>query len=126
MAKRVPKDKKAAKELLNVILEAADEKKAQDIVALNLTSFEQRVCDYYVICNADTSVQIESIVDNIQVQTKKQLNDAPFAIEGKQNAYWVIIDYVNVVVHVMQTQAREYYDLEKLWADAEVIKYNEV
>ncbi|HOU98773.1 MAG TPA: ribosome silencing factor [Bacteroidales bacterium] len=122
MAKRICKDKKTAQELLNIIIEAADEKKAQNIVALDLTPFETRVCDYFVICHADTTIQIESIVENIQVKTKKELNDAPFSVEGKQNSYWVILDYVNIVVHVMQTQAREYYELEKLWADAAIVK----
>lgn len=126
MAKRIRKDKKNAQELLNIILEAADEKKAQNIVALDLTPLDTRVCDYFVICNADTTTQIESIVQHIQVKTKKEMNDAPFSVEGKQNAYWVIIDYVNVVVHVMQTQAREYYELEKLWADAAIVKQSNV
>lgn len=122
MAKRIRKDKKTAQELLNIIIEAADEKKAQNIVALDLTPFETRVCDYFVICSADTTTHIESIVENIQVKTKKEMNDAPFSVEGKQNSYWVILDYVNIVVHVMQTQAREYYELEKLWADAAIVK----
>lgn len=120
------KKNNATKELLNVIVEAADEKKAQNIVIINLASFDQRICDYFVICNADNKIQIESIVENIKVKTKKQLNDSPFSIEGEQNAYWVILDYIDIVVHVMQTQAREYYELEKLWADAELIKFNEV
>ena len=126
MAKRIRKDKKTALKLLNIILEAVDEKKAQNIVALDLTRIETRVCDYFVICHADTTTQIESIVENIQVKTKKELNEAPYSVEGKQNAYWVILDYVNIVVHVMQTQAREYYELEKLWADALIVKLNNV
>ncbi|MGQ9845976.1 MAG: ribosome silencing factor [Bacteroidales bacterium] len=126
MAKRIRKNKKIAQELLNTILEAVDEKKAQNVVVLDLTPIETRVCDYFVICNADTTTQIESIVQNIQVKTKKELNEAPYSVEGEQNAYWVIIDYVNIVVHVMQTQAREYYELEKLWADALVVKLNNV
>lgn len=126
MVKRIRKSKKTAFELLNIILEAVDEKKAQNIIALDLTHIETRVCDYFVVCHADTTTQIESIVQNIQVKTKKELNEAPYSVEGKQNAYWVILDYVNIVVHVMQTQAREYYELEKLWADALVIKLNNV
>lgn len=126
MAKRIRKDKKTALKLLNIILEAVDEKKAQNFVALDLTRIETRVCDYFVICHADTTTQIESIVENIQVKTKKELNEAPYSVEGKQNAYWVILDYVNIVVHVMQTQAREYYELEKLWADALIVKLNNV
>jgi len=126
MAKRILKNRKNTKDLLAVILEAADEKKAQNIIAINLSSFESRVSDYFIICSADTTVQIESIVENIQVKTKKELNEAPFSVEGKQNAYWIILDYINIVVHVMQTQAREYYEIEKLWADAEIITYNAV
>jgi ribosome-associated protein len=122
MAKKINKNKKLTKELLKVIVESADEKKANDIITIDLTKIDTRVCDYFVICSADSNTQIESIVENIQVKTKQALKEAPFSVEGKKNAYWVIIDYIHIVVHVMQTQAREYYNLEGLWADAELQK----
>lgn len=114
------------KDLLSTIIEAADEKKAYDITVIDLKKFDQRITDYFVICHADTNVHLESIVQNIEVKTKKLLNEVPFSIEGLQNAYWIILDYINIVVHVMQSEARQYYELEKLWADAEIYKITEI
>ncbi len=122
MAKKTSKEKKQIGELIDVIVLAADEKKANDIVTIDLTQFDTRVCDYFIICSADSSTQLESIVQNIQIKTKQSLKEAPFSTEGRKNAFWVIIDYIQVVVHVMQTQAREYYNLEGLWADASLHK----
>lgn len=122
MAKKTSKENKQVGELIDVIVLAADEKKANDIVTIDLTQLETRVCDYFIICSADSSTQMESIVQNIQVKTKQFLKESPFSTEGRKNAFWVIIDYIQVVVHVMQTQAREYYNLEGLWADASLQK----
>ncbi len=122
MAKKI---KKAQSSLLNVILEEADEKKAEDIITIDLSTIDTRVSDYFVICSASSAIQVESIVHNIESKVKTFIGEKPYSIEGLQNAYWVILDYISIVVHVMQTQAREYYELEKLWADALITKYNE-
>jgi len=124
MGERVKKDYK--KDLLTTIIEAIDEKKAQDIVVLNLSNISSRICDYFVICTGTSNIHVESIVSHVELKVKKILGEYPFSIEGLENAYWVILDYINVVVHVMQPQARGYYELEKLWADAELTKINTV
>jgi ribosome-associated protein len=121
MAKKTKKEKR---NLIDVVIEAADEKKAYDFTIIDLSNINGRICDYFVICSATSSIQVESIVNNIELKVKKELKQLPYSIEGLKNAYWVILDYIDIVVHVMQQQAREYYELEKLWADTEIKKFN--
>ncbi len=121
MAKKTVIEKRNLK---NIIVEAADEKKSFDITIIDLSKINGRICDFFVICSATSSIHVESIVNNIEQKVKQELNETPYSIEGLKNAYWVILDYINIVVHVMQQQAKEYYELEKLWADAEITKLN--
>ena len=96
------------------------EKKAKDIVTLNLKGIEKSVCDYYVICHADSNTQVDAIAKNVDGLIKKKLGEDPWHTEGFQNAEWILLDYVNIVVHVMQKEFRDFYGIERLWADAEV------
>ncbi|MCX7955183.1 MAG: ribosome silencing factor [Bacteroidales bacterium] len=130
MAKKVVKKNnkgvkrlKEKKDILKLITEAAEEKKAENILTLDLRKFENRICDYFVICSGKNRIHIETIVDHIKQKIKTEINENPHHIEGLQNAYWVILDYIRVVIHVMQNSAREYYRLEDLWKDAKVIEY---
>jgi ribosome-associated protein len=81
-----------------------------------------RVCDYYIITQADSSTQVNAIADSVREMVKKTIGERPYHSEGFQNSEWILIDYVNVVVHVFQSHIREFYNLEALWADAEVTK----
>ncbi len=108
--------------LIQVIIEAADEKKAHNIVNIDLSKIESRICDSFIICSAPTSIQVETIANHIEQKVKQITGEKPYSIEGLPNAYWVILDYIHVVVHVMQQQAREYYELEKLWSDAVITR----
>ena len=81
---------------------------------------EQPVCDYFIVCNGTSNTQVAAIVNSIQKTVSKKLKDKPWHVEGMQNAEWVLMDYVNVVVHVFQKHIREYYDIESLWGDAKV------
>lgn len=123
MAKKI---KTKSQSLSDVIIEAADEKKAQDIVSIDLSNIESRICDSFIICSAPTAIQVETIANHIEQKVKQTTGEKPYSVEGLQNAYWVILDYIHVVVHVMQQQAREYYELEKLWSDAVITKPNVV
>lgn len=120
--KTVRKKKKIdnADALLELIIEAMQEKKAKDIVTLNLKGIEKSVCDYYVICHAESNTQVEAIAKNVDGLVKKKLGEDPWHTEGFQNAEWILLDYVNIVVHVMQKEFRDFYGIERLWADAEV------
>jgi ribosome-associated protein len=108
-------------ELVNVITKSMEAKKASKIVTLNMSKLDKSICEAFVICNADSGVQVRAITDNIEDEVYKQLNVSAWRRQGDENALWVILDYGSVVVHVFRTETREYYNLENLWADAEII-----
>lgn len=105
--------------LADAVVEGILEKKGKNITVMNLQSIHNRVCDYFIICQADSSTQVKAIADSIEEVVRKQTGDKPYHAEGFENSEWILIDYVNVVVHVFQTHIREFYNLEALWADAE-------
>ncbi len=105
--------------LIEQIIEGMREKKASKIVLMNLTNLSNRVCDYFVVCNADNMKQVSAIADSVEDFTTRQCEEKPWHVEGLQNSQWVLMDYVNVVVHVFNTEAREFYGIENLWADAD-------
>ncbi len=105
-------------QLITQILKGIEEVKGNDINILDLRDIENTVCNYFVICNGTSNTQVNAIVNSIQKTVSKELKDKPWHIEGSENAEWVLIDYVNVVVHVFQKHIREFYDIEGLWGDA--------
>lgn len=119
--KQVPKEE--AEALIETIIEGIREKKGKDIVCLDLRELNHRVSDYFVICHADNTRQVVAIADSVEDFTTRNLNEKPWHVEGLQNANWVLMDYINVVVHVFHTEARDFYGIEKLWADARTIQY---
>ena len=107
-----------SKILCDSIVEGMQENKAEDIVVLDLRKIENAVCDFFVICNGDSSTQVDGIGSSILRHTRKELSERPWNIEGKNNKEWILLDYVSVVAHVFYKETREFYDLEDLWADA--------
>jgi len=105
-------------QLIAQILKGIEEVKGNDIDILDLREIENTVCDYFIICNGTSNTQVNAIVNSVQKTVSKALQDKPWHIEGSENAEWVLMDYVNVVVHVFQKHIREYYDIESLWGDA--------
>lgn len=110
--------KNGADELIALILQGIEEVKGNDINILDLREIENTVCDYFIICNGTSNTHVNAIVGSIQKTVSKAIKDKPWHVEGEDNAEWVLMDYVNVVVHVFQKQIREYYDIEGLWGDA--------
>ncbi|WP_224483542.1 ribosome silencing factor [Robertkochia aurantiaca] len=110
----------SADQLITFILKGIEEVKGKDVNILDLRDIENTVCDYFIICNGTSNTQVNAIVNSIQKTVSKELKDKPWHVEGTDNAEWVLIDYVNVVVHVFQKHIREYYDIEGLWGDAKV------
>lgn len=104
--------------LIATILSGIEDVKGEDINILDLRDIENTVCDYFIICEGKSNTQVNAIVNSIQKKVSKELKDKPWHIEGEDNAEWVLMDYVNVVVHVFQKHTREYYDIESLWGDA--------
>lgn len=105
-------------QLITVILGGIEDVKGKDIRILDLRELENTVCDYFIICEGTSNTQVNAIVNSVQKKVSKELKDHPWHIEGNDNAEWVLMDYVNVVVHVFQKHIRHYYDIESLWGDA--------
>lgn len=114
-----------ADELVDSIIFGMQEKKGQDIVLIDLRDTDGAVCDYFVICHGDSDTQVKSIAQSVEREVKKKVKERPWNSEGGDNSQWLLLDYVNVVVHIFYREAREFYNIEDLWADAktEHIKY---
>ncbi|VAW27255.1 Ribosomal silencing factor RsfA [hydrothermal vent metagenome] len=106
--------------LIAVILKAIDEVKGLDIQLLDLREIENTVCDYFIISTGTSNTHVNAISSAIQKQVGKLSKEKPWHVEGEGNAEWILIDYVNVVVHVFQKHIRDYYDIESLWGDAKI------
>lgn len=105
-------------QLIAQIIKGIEEVKGNNIEILDLRAIDNTVCDYFVICNGTSNTQVNAIVNSIQKIVSKALKDKPWHVEGSDNAEWVLMDYISVVVHVFQKHIREYYDIESLWGDA--------
>jgi ribosome-associated protein len=112
------KEKISTDQLISTILSGIEDVKGKAINILDLRAIENTVCDYFIICEGTSNTQVNAIVNSIQKKVSKELKDHPWHVEGSDNAEWVLLDYVNVVVHVFQKHIREYYDIESLWGDA--------
>jgi ribosome-associated protein len=108
----------SADQLISAIISGIEDVKGKEINILDLRDIENTVCDYFIICEGTSNTQVNAIVNSIQKKVSKELKDHPWHVEGADNAEWVLIDYVNVAVHVFQKHIREYYDIEGLWGDA--------
>ena len=109
--------------LIETIVQGIQDKKGKDIVSLDLTGFDGAICSHFVVCNADSTAQVAAIADGIEEKVYETLKESPWRVEGKQTGLWVALDYVDVIVHIFQSDLRDYYRLEELWADAPMIKY---
>ena len=106
--------------LLTNIIKGIEEVKGNDIDILDLRAIDNSACDYFVICNGNSNTQVSAIVNSVQKTVSKEIKDKPWHVEGMENAEWVLMDYVNIVVHVFQKNIREYYNIESLWGDAKI------
>jgi ribosome-associated protein len=104
--------------MLDSIVKGIEEKKGNDIQIFDLREIGYAVCDYFVICNADSGTQVDAIAYSVEHEVKENTGRSPWKSEGFENREWILVDYSNIVVHVFQTQIREFYKLERLWADA--------
>ena len=107
-------------ELITLIIAGIEDIKGQNINILDLRSIENSVCEYFVICDGNSNTQVNASVNSIQKKVSKSAHEKPYQIEGEDNAEWVLMDYINIVVHVFQKHKREYYAIENLWGDAKI------
>ncbi|MBK6990086.1 MAG: ribosome silencing factor [Bacteroidetes bacterium] len=108
-----------AENLRDLIIDGMQEKKAKEIVSIDLRSLKNSVADFFVVCHADSKTHTDAIARSVEEYVSKKLED-PFHKEGMGTSEWVLLDYLNVVVHIFQKEKRDYYGIERLWADAEI------
>lgn len=108
--------------LVDIIIAGIQEKKGKDIISLNFKNLENAVCNYFVICTGDSNIHVDAIANSIEEVIKKQTGTNAWHKEGFENSQWILLDYFDVVVHIFQPETRDFYNLEGLWADAEVKK----
>ncbi|HEX8315453.1 MAG TPA: ribosome silencing factor [Flavisolibacter sp.] len=122
--KKAPARLTKASKIYKAIIRAIQDKKGENIVTLDLRKIPEAVADFFVICEANNQPQIRAIADSIEVEVKQRCGELPYRHEGKQNLQWVLIDYVNIVVHVMTGETRKFYKLEEMWSDAPLEEHN--
>lgn len=128
MAKVSKKTEKTVEEKFNeidVIADAMADKKAKNVVSLDLRNIGTAIADYFIICNADSTPNVIAICDNVEEEMEKKCKRRVIRQQGRENAFWIIMDYGDIVVHIFQTEQRLFYRLEDLWADAEITTYEE-
>ena len=108
--------------LISKIIGGIEEVKGDEVNLLDLREIKNSVCSYFIICNGTSNTHVNAIVNSIQKTVSKTLKEKPYHTEGQENSEWVLIDYIDVVVHVFQKQIRDHYSLENLWGDAKSIR----
>jgi ribosome-associated protein len=111
--------------IIKTIIQAIQDKKGEQIVSLDLRKIPEAVADFFIICEASNNNQLRAIADNIEKEVKEKCDDTPYKHEGRQAEQWILIDYVNVVVHIMLPEPRKFYNLEELWSDAPSMSHHE-
>ncbi|TAJ10142.1 ribosome silencing factor [Marinilabiliaceae bacterium JC017] len=108
----------SAKRLVDAVVEGIQEKKGTNIAVLDLTELDNSVCEYFIICDGDSNTHVDAVAGSVEDIVRKKTTERPYHSEGFENAEWILLDYVDVVVHVFQRSMRSFYNLEGLWADA--------
>jgi ribosome-associated protein len=116
VATRLTKNSK----IIKTIIRSIQEKKGENIVSLDLRKIPEAVADFFIICEADNQPQIRAISEFVETQVKKKCNEIPYRHEGLKHLHWILIDYINIVVHIMLSETRKFYKLEDMWSDAVV------
>lgn len=117
--------KHSSEELVQSIVNGMLERKAKEIITIDLRKIPNAVTNFYVICHGTSNTQVEAIAESVGIEVDKELQDRPVHVEGADVAEWILLDYVDVVVHIFQEESRRFYNLEDLWADAELTSIDE-
>lgn len=110
---------------MKVITKAIQDKKGENIISMDLRKIPEAVADFFVICEATSTTQVKAIADYIEVMVKENCGENPYHHEGHSAMQWIIVDYINVVVHIFQPETRKFYKLEDMWSDAVVEDFKE-
>lgn len=111
--------------LINEIVEAIREKKGHGVAVLDLSGMDGAIADAFVVCSADSTAQVEAIERHVEEHVRETTGEKVWRVEGMQNGVWVVMDYVDAMVHIFLRETREFYKLEELWADAPITEYGE-
>ena len=109
-------------QLISIILKGVDELKGENIQLIDLREIDNTVCDYFVVCSGNSNTHVNAISSSVKKVVGKEAQEKPMHIEGETQANWILMDFVNVVVHIFQKPTRELYDIEGLWGDAKITK----
>ena len=108
--------------IVNHIIESIKEKKGKEIVSINLTLLDNAVCKYFIICHGDSNTQVGAIAQWVEKFVEDTLSEKVWRKQGFENSQWILLDYIDIIVHIFQKEYREFYNLEGLWADGNIIK----
>ncbi len=111
-------------QLITEIIKSIEDSKGLDIMLMDLREIENTVCDYFIISSGTSNTHVDAIAATISKNVGKNLQEKPWHTEGERSAEWILLDYVNIVVHVFQKQIREHFDLESLWGDAKITTFS--
>jgi ribosome-associated protein len=112
--------------IFKTIIKAIQEKKGENIVSLDLRKIMEASADFFIVCQASSTTQVKAISDNVEFRVQEVCSEIPYKHEGRITGQWALIDYVNVVVHIMQPDARKFYQLEENWSDADSQMHDEI
>jgi ribosome-associated protein len=111
--------------IIKTIIDAIHEKKGENVISLDLRKIPEAVADFFIVCEANNPSLLKAVADEIEFQVKEKCAENAYKHEGRQAQQWILIDYVNVVVHVMLPETRKFYQLEEMWSDAVSIEHKE-
>lgn len=111
--------------LFKTIINAIQEKKGDNIISLDLRKIDEAVADFFIVCQGNSTTQVKAIADFVEFDVKEKCDEMVYKHEGKQAQQWILIDFVNIVVHVMLPDTRKFYQLEEMWSDASVLEHND-
>ena len=111
--------------IFKTIIHSIQEKKGERLESLDLRKIPEAVADFFIICEATNNIQLKAIADFVEIEVKKKCGELPYKHEGRRSEQWILIDYVNVVVHIMLPETRKFYQLEELWSDAPLIEHKD-
>lgn len=110
--------------IIKTIIAAIQDKKGEEIVSINLKKIDEAVADYLIVCEANNPNLIKAIADNVEKMVHEKCGEKPYRFEGKSGEKWILVDFIDVVVHCMMPESRAFYNLEELWHDAEQKTHN--
>ena len=117
------KEKYSSKGLITNIIKSIEEGKGEEVILIDMKKIDNSPCDYFIVCDGSSNTQVNAIVSKIKKNVSKLFSEKPINIEGLENCKWVLIDYIDIVVHVFQKEIRQYYNIENLWGDAKHTKF---